>query len=90
MQSGSALTRIPDEHEKSGPYSVRPIDYGRLVRDLSPENGESVIEPQGSGAVALRKNPRADVIHHVSVASGYIGLAAGFLLVGAGLFWQVT
>lgn len=82
MQSNAARTNgaaTPADHAMAARASV---DYGGLVGNLLSE-----IETR----LAVSPSPtRPDAVHVFSVASGYVGLAIGFVLTGAGLVWLVS
>ena len=88
MQSGSAKTRIAAGHGSFPRFQRRPINYGSLVGELRVESGATIAGSPAARAVAFQHSS-FDMVYWISFAAGYIGLAAGFALVGAAFIWQI-
>lgn len=89
MQSGSANTRVAVRHGSFPSLERRPIDYDRLVSEFLVESRARITDSPAPRAVVFEQHSSFDMVHRISIAAGYIGLAAGFALVGAAFIWQI-
>ncbi|MEG3123331.1 hypothetical protein [Sphingomonas sp. GB1N7] len=84
MASGTAAAKKPNA---IGPapieFEARSLSYGGLVGQMIGEIDSRMAAQQAP--VFIAESP-SDVFHTISVACGYIGLLAGFVAAGTGIF----
>jgi len=90
MRSGAANTKVATGYDRYLSAERRSVDYGDLVGHLLVGIEAWMTESPSSFATTPQARRDVDVVHIVSIAAGYIGLAAGFALSGATLVWLAS